>query len=110
MPKTNQFDKLLKAHGFPPFETEYRFHETRRWRFDYAWPDQRVALELQGVSYGSYRTPTRHQRGEQMEKDYEKALTAMSMGWRVVFLTWGQSRTQKYLDLLKATILKAEVV
>ena len=32
------FAAQLKADGFPPFEREYRFHPTRRWRFDFAWP------------------------------------------------------------------------
>lgn len=94
----------LEAHDFPEGVAEYRFHPTRKWRFDYAWPKLLVALEMQGVSYGSKRTPTRHQRGEQMEKDYEKALTAMTMGWRVVFLTWSQLGRQQYIDDLKMVL------
>ena len=29
---------------------EYRFHPTRKWRFDYAWPENKIALEVEGGS------------------------------------------------------------
>ena len=38
---------ILKAHQFPEWVEEHRFCE-RRWRFDFAWPDQMVALEVEG--------------------------------------------------------------
>ena len=28
--------------------SEYRFHETRRWRFDFAYPEQLLAIEVEG--------------------------------------------------------------
>src|SRR5437870_13453139 len=41
------FDVLCEAHGLPKPAHEFRFHETRRWRFDYVWEGW-LALEVQG--------------------------------------------------------------
>ena len=35
---------------------EYRFHPVRRWRFDYAFPDKRVYLEVDGGIFPFYVT------------------------------------------------------
>ncbi len=32
----------------PEPRPEYRFHPTRLWRFDYAWPQERLAVEFDG--------------------------------------------------------------
>ena len=45
---TLAFDRQCAAFSLPPPVAEHRFHETRRWRFDFAWPDHRVALEIAG--------------------------------------------------------------
>ena len=38
----------LKEFGIAEPVYEYKFHPTRRWRFDLAWPDKKVAVEVQG--------------------------------------------------------------
>lgn len=63
--------------------TEYRFAPPRRWRFDFAWPDRRLALEVQGAIF----TQGRHTRGPALLKEHEKLNTAASLGWRVLFCT-----------------------
>ena len=74
------FQKLLKQSGLPVPETEYRFCDARRWRFDYAWPEQKIAVEQEGGawSYG------RHNRGSGFIKDCEKYNNAVLSGWRVL--------------------------
>ena len=42
------------AEQFPEIptpEVEYRFAPPRRWRFDFAWVDQKVAVEVEGGLY-----------------------------------------------------------
>jgi hypothetical protein len=50
MPSTLEatFGYLLRAIApdLPDPVTEYRFHPTRRWRMDFAWPAHQVAVEL----------------------------------------------------------------
>ena len=60
-------------------EREYRFHPTRRWRFDFADPETKVAVEIDGGAF----IGGRHTRGVGFVKDQEKLNTATSMGWRV---------------------------
>lgn len=53
----------------------------RKWRFDIAWPDVKLAIEVNGglwIAGG-------HNRGAQMLKDWEKWNTATVMGWRLLY-------------------------
>lgn len=56
----------------------YRFHPTRRWRFDFAWPARRVACEIDG---GQWRAGGGRHNGD---PDREKLNTAAALGWRVL--------------------------
>jgi hypothetical protein len=60
---------------------EYLFHSEKNWRFDFAWLNHMVALEIQGGTY----TRGRHARGASMRKDYEKMNAAAGMGWRIFY-------------------------
>lgn len=64
---------------------EYRFHPTRRWRFDFAWPDAKVAVECEGGIWSRGR----HVRGRGFESDCEKYNAATLLGWRVFRCTPG---------------------
>ena len=70
-------------YGIPVPEAEYRFHPERKWRFDYAWPDKLVALEIEGGAW----TQGRHFRGAGAKSDMEKYNEAAMMGWRVLRVT-----------------------
>jgi very-short-patch-repair endonuclease len=59
---------------------EYRFHPTRKWRFDFAWPAQKVAVEVEGGVYGRGR----HVRPAGFIADCEKYNTAAHDGWLVL--------------------------
>jgi len=76
-----------------PFEREYRFDPSRRWRFDFAFLEARIGVELQGgiftgVEYGEDGEPRlkagRHSRAAGMLKDFEKWNAAVELGWRVL--------------------------
>ena len=68
------FEDILGCSDVPIPEREITFSEDRKWRFDYAWPDKRIAVEIQGGRY---------HRGN-MAKDYEKLNEAVRLGWRVI--------------------------
>lgn len=68
--------------GLPAPVFEHRFHDSRRWRFDLAWPWHKLALEVQGAIF----TGGRHVRGAAMLKEYEKLNNAAMLGWRVMFV------------------------
>ena len=85
-------EKLLEQHmrltGLPAPEREYRFHPSRRWRFDFAWPRSKVAVEVDGGIYSRGR----HVRGKGFERDAEKRNAAVVAGWRLLHFTPRQVR------------------
>lgn len=76
----SRFERLLRSVGLPTPMREHRFHPVRRWRFDYAWPSEMVALEVDGGVW----TGGRHTRGAGFLSDMEKLNAATVAGWRVV--------------------------
>ena len=70
------------ANTAPP-ESEVRFHPERRWRFDFAFIEQKIAIELEGgIWIGG-----RHQTGKGFQGDCEKYNQATILGWRVLRYT-----------------------
>ncbi len=74
---------LCRAAGLPVPVAEHRFAPPRRWRFDYAWPEQKVAVEIDGGAF----VQGRHTRGAGFVKDMEKSNAAVLAGWRVLRYT-----------------------
>lgn len=70
----------IRANHLPRPEREYRFDEERRWRFDFAWPDRKLAVECEG---GVHRIEGRFTR------DCEKYNAAQRQGWIVLRFTSG---------------------
>lgn len=60
--------------------TELRFHPTRKWRFDYAFPKYKIAIEVEGGVYSGGR----HVRGKGFLNDCEKYSEAAILGWCVI--------------------------
>lgn len=86
----------VKAMRLPDPVREFRFHPTRRWRFDLAWPQALVALEIHGGEF----IQGKHNRGLGMAKDFEKLNTAQLDGWLVLHCTGAQVRSGYALTLL----------
>lgn len=61
----------------------FRFHPTRRWELDFAWPGAKVAVELHGGVYQRGR----HQRMRGFHNDRQKMRAAVMLGWRVLEYT-----------------------
>ena len=72
------FALQVRALKLPAPEREYRFCE-RRWKFDFAWPEKRLAVEIEGAVW----VGGRHTRGSGFIADMEKYNAAASMGWFV---------------------------
>ena len=68
-----------------PVECEYRFHPVRRWRADYAFPAERILVEIDGAVY----VRGRHTRGKGFEADLEKINAATAMGYRCLRYSTG---------------------
>lgn len=69
----------MQLAKLPAPELQHRFAAPRRFRFDFAWPDRMVAVEVQGGQW----VQGRHNRPAGYAKDSEKMRLAMDLGWRV---------------------------
>lgn len=81
--RRQSFYRVLDAAKLPLPSHEWPFHADRRWRFDYAWLADKVALEVEGGVW----TNGRHTRGSGFLKDVEKYNAAATLGWRVLRVT-----------------------
>lgn len=81
---TSLHDKVLtQLVGFPDPATELLFHPKRKWRFDYAWEEQKLALEV----HGGIHSGGRHTRGKGFVEDRAKMNEATLLGWTVLEVT-----------------------
>ena len=92
--------RWCRENGWPEPVAEFRFAPPRRWRFDLAWVELKVAVELQG----GVRSGGRHNRPAGFAADCEKFSTAASMGWRVMPVTYGQYKSGELLGWLRAVM------
>lgn len=63
--------------------TEYQFHVKRRWRYDFAIPAIKTAIEYEGV----FSTKSRHTSVMGYTGDTEKYNSAVKLGWKVLRYT-----------------------
>jgi hypothetical protein len=101
---------FFEQSGVPTPELEWRFHEARRWRFDFAWRDSdykgriltgtSVALEVQGGIW----TAGRHSRGAAMIKEWEKLNEAAIQGWRILYCQPRDLMTKQTADTIKRAL------
>jgi very-short-patch-repair endonuclease len=103
------FGMQCLRYGLPQFEREWTFAKGitdlpeldrtqypngRRWRFDYAWPQYKVAVEIEGVVIMQMIDPRtrklewvsrgRHATPGGFREDVEKYTSAMYLGWTVL--------------------------
>ncbi len=95
--------KQMREAGLPEPERQARLVPKRRFRTDFWWPDQRVALECHG---GEWRGG-RHGTGQGLTSDAEKQNLITIQGIRCYVVTGGMVRDGRALALLRE-VFKAE--
>lgn len=77
---------------------EFRFYDKRGWRFDFAWPDVKVAVEIDGGQHeymgGRHNT----------DEDREKINTASAMGWTVLRFSTSALKNDPYRCIQKLSL------
>jgi hypothetical protein len=101
IPLKLSFPAICVGLGLPKPVEEYRFHPVRRWRFDYAWPEHLIALEVEGGVF----TGGRHTRGIGFVRDMEKYNTAGMAGWRVFRIQPKELTKSSTFDMLRVVLL-----
>lgn len=95
----DQFLADCERHGLPRPIAEHWFHPDRKWRFDWAFLDQRVALEIDGgAGWG------RHTRKKGFIDDQEKNNEALLRGWKVFHCVPADVMNEAVFHLLKRAL------
>lgn len=82
------------ASGYPEPVQEYEFHHERQWRFDFAFPDKLLAVELEGGVWSGGR----HVTGQGYIDDLEKYNAAVMQGWKLLRY---ETVKAKYIEQIK---------
>jgi very-short-patch-repair endonuclease len=94
----------IAAVGLPAPVREYQFAPPRRWRFDLAWPERRIAVEVEGGTW----VHGRHVRGDGYRRDVDKYNAAVQLGWAVFRVTADMVRDGSALALLESVLGRSE--
>jgi len=79
---------------------QHRFCE-RKWAFDFAWPEDKLAVEIMGGSWSLGG----HNRALQQAKDYEKLNEAVRLGWRVLLFNTPMCQDMNHVVTVTAEVL-----
>jgi len=80
-----RFERVIRFHNMPEPIREFVFKSTSpdikgRWRFDFAWKELKIAVEIDGGTYNNGG----HVQGKRYEVDCKKNNAAQMDGWVVL--------------------------
>ena len=103
--KQSELELLFLSHikwaSLPIPVQQYKFHHERKWRFDFAWIDLKIAIEIDGGEW----VQGRHGRGIGMANDNEKLNNAVLLGWKVYKFTGSQVKNNTAIEFMKKVLL-----
>jgi very-short-patch-repair endonuclease len=85
----------IKTNNLPVPVREFRFCPDRKWRFDFAYPERKIAIEVEGGIW----IVGRHSRGKGMLADMEKYNWAVVNGWKI--LRYAQNNMTRMIEDLR---------
>lgn len=95
-----ELDFQIRSYKLPAATREHRFDPVRRWRFDFSWPDKKIALEIEGGIW----VRGGHSRGKGFISDCDKYNKATLDGWRVFRVTTNHVRSGEAVALLQSAL------
>ena len=88
-----RFERIINSYGIPQPTREYKFD---RYRFDFAWPPLKIAVEIDGgIFIGGD-----HVRGAGYERDCRKNNLAQLEGWVVLRATSNTVGSDEFIRFL----------
>lgn len=120
------FNQIIEE-GLPEPQKEYVFHPTRRWRIDFAFVEHKVAIEVEGGSFGALvicgtckkpvfftrkdgkripvRQAGRHNDPVSYERDVEKYNELALAGWTLIRITPKLIKEHKAIGLIRRALI-----
>jgi hypothetical protein len=97
----DMFTMLMEKEGIPCWP-EFLFMPDRKYAMDYAWPEYKLCLEVEGGIH--LKGNSGHSSGVGIKRDMDKISMSASLGWRTLRVTPSDLFTIKTLDLIKKSI------
>lgn len=72
------FHQIWKAHSTYPIVHHHVVHLQRKWEIDFCFPQEKIAIELQGYGTG-------HLSYAGMQRDYQKHNDLVMAGWIILY-------------------------
>lgn len=95
----DQFERMVLRYSLPIPYREYNFH---RYRFDFAWPKLKVAVEIDGGTY----IGGNHVKGKAYHRDCKKHNLAQLEGWVLLRADKDMSGTDEFLCQVRKMLLE----
>lgn len=91
------FFSLWKEKGLPESDIvpQYRLVQERLWKYDFAFPSQKLLIEIQGMGRGGSRGG--HQTAQGMRNDCDKHNTAVLLGWRILTFSSANTNVEEWV-------------
>lgn len=90
----------IESAGLPSPLREYRAIEGRKYRFDFAWPERKLLIEVQGAIW----VRGGHSTGAGITRDAEKLNLATLAGFKCLHLTSAHVMSGQALTWIKEAL------
>ena len=99
----SQLAYMIRCVGLPEPKTQYRLPELpeRKFAWDFAWPVERLLVDVQG---GTWVSNSGHTSGAGLERDCEKMVLATLAGYRVMFVTGMQVKDGRAVQWIERSL------
>ena len=94
----------LRQERLPEPVTEHAFHPTRKWRFDAAYVEEKIAIEVEGGTGWKRDGVSRHLTPSGFAGDVEKYNAASVMGWALLRFTPAMLRDGSAIETIKLAL------
>lgn len=95
------FELHLKADNLTGWEKQYRFIDERKFMFDFAFPKQKIAVEIDG---GTWMGKGGHNSGSGIQNDRDKDELAILNGWTVYRCTAHMVKAGRAIETVKTLL------
>ena len=100
-----RFAFQIKAYELPEPKRQFKFHSSRKFLADFAWPEFRLIVEING---GTWMKKSGHNTGTGILRDYEKSNCAQLMGYTYLQYTGKELDDLTAIETVKAFLERCE--
>jgi len=98
-------NKMFEQFGIPEAEFEYHLYvpgHSKPYRFDIAWSNKKVALEIQGAIWKG--SAGGHTSGKGIKSNWIKYNYAAQTGWRIIYCEPSEWTSDETFETIKKTL------